>query len=58
MVYRNVNWFRGALVFKAHRPLYHSSLGVSVMTKKKKDTLTLVDNAAVHEKVMRSENRL
>ena len=28
--------FRGGLVFKAHRLLYHSTLGVRVMKKKKK----------------------
>ena len=28
--------FRGGLVFKAHRPLYHSTLGLRVMKKKKR----------------------
>ena len=28
--------FRGGLVFKAHRLLYHSTLGLSVIKKKKK----------------------
>ena len=32
---RNVKWFRGGLIFKAHRLLYHSTLG-SRVTKKKK----------------------
>jgi hypothetical protein len=27
-------WFRGGLVFKAHRPLYHSTLGSRVIKKK------------------------
>jgi len=33
---RNVQRFRGGLVFKAHRLLYHSTLGLRVITKKKK----------------------
>ena len=33
---RNVKQFRGGLVFKAHRLLYHSTLGLRVITKKKK----------------------
>ena len=28
--------FRGGLVFKAHRLVYHSTLGLKVKTKKKK----------------------
>ena len=32
---RKVKWFRGGLVFKAHRIVYHSALGSRVMTKKK-----------------------
>jgi len=32
---RNVNRFRGGLVFKAHRLVYHSTLGVIVIKKKK-----------------------
>ena len=31
-----VTWFRGGLVYKAHRLLHHSILGVRVMKKKKK----------------------
>ena len=31
---RNVKRFRGGLVFKAHRLLYHSSLGLRVIKKK------------------------
>ena len=30
--------FRGGLVYKAHRLLYHSTLGLRVITKKKKST--------------------
>jgi len=32
----NVKRFRGGLVFKAHRLVYHSTLGVRVIMKKKK----------------------
>jgi len=32
----NVQWFRGGLVFKAHRLLYHATLGLRVIKKKKK----------------------
>ena len=31
---RNVKWFRGGLVFKAHRILYHSTLGFRIIKKK------------------------
>jgi len=31
-----VNRFRGALVFKAHRLVYYSTLGLRVIKKKKK----------------------
>ena len=31
-----MQWFRGGLVFKAHRRLYHSTLGLRVIKKKKK----------------------
>jgi len=33
---RNVKRFRGGLVFKAHRLVYHSTLGLRVIKKKKK----------------------
>ena len=36
MYHRNVQRFRGGLVFKAHRLLYHSTLGLRVIKKKKK----------------------
>ena len=32
---RNVQWFRGGLVFKAHRLVYHSTLDLRVIKKKK-----------------------
>ena len=39
---RNVKRFRGGLVFKAHRLLYHSTLGVRVIKKKKNPTPCVV----------------
>jgi len=33
----HVKRFRGGLVFKAHRPLYHSTLGSKVMKKKREE---------------------
>ena len=33
-LHRNMQWFRGGLVFKAHRLSYHSPLGLRVMKKK------------------------
>jgi len=36
LLYRNVQRFRGGLVFKAHGLLYHSTLGLRVIKKKKK----------------------
>ena len=36
LLYINVQRFRGGLVFKAHRLLYHSTLGLRVTKKKKK----------------------
>ena len=35
LLYRNVQRFQGGLVFKAHRLLYHSTLGLRVIKKKK-----------------------
>jgi len=34
LLYRNVQRFRGGLVFKAHRLLYHLTLGLRVIKKK------------------------
>ena len=36
MLSRNVERFRGVLVFEAHRLLYHSTLGFRVIKEKKK----------------------
>ena len=36
MGYRNVQRFRGGLVVKAHKLLYHSTLGLRVIKKKQK----------------------
>ena len=33
-LHRNVQQFRGGLVFKAHRLLYHSTLGLRIIQKK------------------------
>ena len=38
--HRNVQRFRGGLAFKAHRLLYHSTLGLRVIKKKKKNQST------------------
>ena len=35
LLHRNVQRFRGGLVFKAHRHLYHSTLGLRVIKKRK-----------------------
>ena len=37
---RNVKRFRGGLVFKAHRLLYHSTLGLRVIKKKNKNRIS------------------
>jgi len=42
---RNVKRFRGGLVFKAHRRLYHSTLGLSVIKKEKRKQ---VDVRGIH----------
>ena len=39
---RIVRWFRGGLAFKAHRRLYHSTIGSIVKTKKEKSQLALI----------------
>ena len=35
--HRNAQWFRGGLVFKAYRLVYHSTLGLKVIKKKNKN---------------------
>ena len=35
MLYINMKRFRGGLVFKAHEPMYHSTLGLRAIKKKK-----------------------
>ena len=37
LLHRNVQRFRGGRVFKAHRLLYYSTLGLRVIKKKKTD---------------------
>ena len=39
---RNVKRFRGGFVFKAHRRLYHSTLGSRLINKKKKYTAAVL----------------
>ena len=43
LLHRNVQRLRGGLVFKAHRLLYHSTLGFRVITKKKGASLACRD---------------
>jgi len=38
LLYRNMQRFRGGLVFKAHRPLYHSTLGLRLIKKRIRET--------------------
>ena len=38
LFYRNVQRFRARLVFKAHRLVYHSTLGLRVIKKKNNNT--------------------
>jgi len=40
LLHRNVHRFRGGLVFKARRRLYHSTLGLKAIRKKKKLALS------------------
>ena len=40
--HRNVKWFRGGLVLKAHGLLYHSTLGSRGIKKKKVEGLGFV----------------
>ena len=42
----HVKRFRGGLVFKAHRPVYHSTLGLRVIKKKKNEYRVLESAAA------------
>jgi len=45
---RNVMRFRGGLVFKAHRLLYHSTLGWRVLKNKKKNLLRGREDVVPH----------
>jgi len=42
-----VKRFRSGLVFKAHRLLYHSTLGLRVIKKEKKGTCVLIEVASI-----------
>jgi len=46
---RKVNRFRGGLVFETHRLLYHSTLGLRVMKKKKAGEVRELLDTAGHE---------
>jgi hypothetical protein len=35
LLYINMQWFQSELIFKVHRLLYHSTLGLKVIKKKK-----------------------
>jgi len=50
LLYRNVPWIRGGLVFKSHRLLYHSTLGLRVIKKKKKKSQWLQGPTAVRSR--------
>ena len=41
ILHRNVQRFRGGIISKAYRPLYHSTRGLGVMKKKKEKNQTL-----------------
>ena len=43
LLHRNVQRFQDGLVFKAHRLLYHSTLGLRVKKKKEEASLLVVD---------------
>jgi len=43
---RHVRWFRGGRVFKAHRPMYHSTLGAREIKKRGRGTSTPVAEPA------------
>ena len=45
---RNVEWFRGGVVFKAHGLLYHSTLGVREIKKKKVSRVPAPSAAVEH----------
>ena len=52
---RNVKRFLGGLVFKAHKRVYHSTLGSGVIKKKKKlCTLAHIVSHGVHTRSQRS----
>ena len=40
-LYRNVQWFRSGLVFKAHQLVYHSTLGLRVIKLKRRGLATV-----------------
>ena len=54
---RNVERFRGGPVFKAHRLLYHSTLGSKLMVKKKRPARGLPEEHAVFPRVREARQR-
>ena len=51
-------WFRGGLVFKAYRLLYHSTLGLRVIKKKKEGRTHELMNASQDRTLPREGERL
>ena len=51
----NVQWFRGGLVFKEHGRLYHSTLGLIVIKRRKRST-ALSQGPAYHSLPPRAED--
>ena len=49
VLHRNVQRFRGGLVFKAHRLLYRSTLGLRVIKKKKGSGCGIAPAENVHD---------
>ena len=47
LVERNMKWFRGGLVFKAHGPLYHSTLGSRVIKREERSRQSRPDSGLV-----------
>jgi len=54
---RNVNRFRGGLVFKAHRLVYRSTLGSRVTKKKKKVLSSAISTPCLRQRRYGTEGR-
>ena len=57
MLYRNVQRFRGGLVFKAHGLLYHSTLGLRAIKKREEEVRGVDEVWLVREAVLRAVDR-